>query len=253
MLQVRRDNQLTLLRSELLDRIPGIVHGFSTRRSERSDFTLSSASSNPLVEINRIRFCAAIGAPGWPILKLKQIHSGIVVEMADTSAAGNAIEGDAAVTQLCGAALAVQTADCVPILIADTEARMAAAIHAGWRGTAAGIAATAIARLCETYGVRPKNLTAAIGPHIGVCCYEVGPEVAEAIALPAAFERRADWKQPHLNLLEANRTQLLNAGIPEGQIDASSWCTRCRDDLFHSFRRDGKRTGHMLSIVGLAP
>ena len=122
MLQVKRQDQITFLRSEALDRIPGIVHAFSTRRGERNDFSLGPANSpNPMIQINRARFAAAIGAPGWPIIKLKQVHSGIVVDVDDTSAASEAVEGDAAVTSLRGIMLGVQTADCVPILIAGLE------------------------------------------------------------------------------------------------------------------------------------
>jgi YfiH family protein len=254
MLQVNRRDQITFLQSEKLSSIPGIVHAFSTRRSERNDFTLGPANSpNPMVHINRARFGAAIGAPGWPILKLKQVHSGIVVDMDDTSAAGEAVEGDASVTSLRGVAIGIQTADCVPILVTDSNATAVAAIHAGWRGTAARIAEATVARLREKYGVEPESLLAVIGPHIGVCCYEVGPEVVEAFSEPAAVERRPDWPKPHLNLGEANRRQLLSAGIPEAQIEISSLCTRCREDLFHSYRRDGKRMGHLLSVIGIAP
>src|SRR2546426_3837671 len=99
MLQVKRQDQITFLHSELLDRIPGVVHAFSTRRGERNDFSLGPwTSPNPMVHINRARFVAMIGAPGWPIIKLKQVHSGIVVDVDDTSAASEAVEADAAVT-----------------------------------------------------------------------------------------------------------------------------------------------------------
>lgn len=254
MLQVKRQDQVTFLRSEALDRIPRIVHAFSTRRGERNDFTLGTAASpNPMVEINRVRFLAAVGATGWPILKLKQVHSGVVVGMNDTSAAGEPVEGDASATALEGMILGVQTADCVPILIADSQARAVAAIHAGWRGTIARIAQSTIAQLRETFGVDPKNLVAVLGPHIGVCCYEVGEEVVEAVADPAVFERKPEWKKPHLDLAEANRRQLRDSGIPGSQIEMSSLCTRCREDLFHSYRRDGRRSGHMLSVIGIAP
>src|SRR5215470_20013499 len=122
MLQVKREAQITFLRSDALDRIPGVVHGFSTRRAERNDFSLGPLTSpNPMIKINRARFFAGIGAAGWPILKLKQVHSGVVCDMDDTMAAGDAVEGDAAVTSVRGALLGVQTADCVPILIADSE------------------------------------------------------------------------------------------------------------------------------------
>src|SRR6188474_3174740 len=108
MLQVKRVDQITLLHSAVLDGVPGIVHGFSTRRAERNDFSLGPADSpNPMVQINRVRFLASIGAPGWPIIKLRQIHSGIVVDVDDTSAAGEPVPGDAAITSLRGVALGV--------------------------------------------------------------------------------------------------------------------------------------------------
>jgi purine-nucleoside/S-methyl-5'-thioadenosine phosphorylase / adenosine deaminase len=254
MLQVERREQITVLHSEALDRIPGIVHAFSTRRGERNDFSLGPVDSpNPMIQMNRARFLAAIGAPGWPIIKLKQIHSGTVIDVEDTSAASEAVPGDAVVTSLRGVALAVQTADCVPILVAEGEGRAVAAIHAGWRGTAARIAQMAVVRLVEKFHLEAKSFHAAIGPHIGVCCYEVGDEVVHMIADPSAMERRAEWPRPHLNLAAANLKQLLDAGIPEMQIETSSLCTRCREDLFHSYRRDGKRIGHLLSVIGITP
>src|SRR5260370_27518427 len=144
MLQVKRQDQITFLQSEALGRVPGIVHAFSTRRSDRLDLTLGPhSSSDPRVQINRVRFLAAVDAPGWPIMKLKQVHSGVVVDMDDSSAATDAVEGDAAVTTLEGIMLGVQTADCVPILIAETSGAAVAAIHSGLRGTAAPIAVMA--------------------------------------------------------------------------------------------------------------
>src|SRR6185369_3511284 len=99
MLQVKRQDQITFIHSEVLDRVSGVVHAFSTRRGERNDFSLGPADSpNPMIQINRARFLAAIGAPGWPIIKLKQIHSGTVIDVDDTSGASEAVPGDAAVT-----------------------------------------------------------------------------------------------------------------------------------------------------------
>ena len=254
MLQVKRQDQITFLHSEMLDHIPGLVHAFSTRRAERNDFSLGPADSpNPMIQMNRARFLAAIGAPGWPIIKLKQIHSGIVVDVDDTSAASEAVAGDAALTALRGVVLAVQTADCVPVLVADIESRAVAAIHAGWRGTAAGIVKIAVTRIIEKFHIAPKSLHAVIGPHIGVCCYEVGEDVVQAMPDASAVETGEEWSKPHVNLAAANRRQLIEAGIPETQIETSSLCTKCREDLFHSYRRDGKRMGHLLSVIGLAP
>jgi YfiH family protein len=254
MLQVKRQDQITFLHSEVLDRIPGLVHAFSTRRSERNDFSLGPFDSpNPMIQINRARFLAAIGAPGWPIIKLKQIHSGIVVDVDDTTFAGEPVSGDAAITSLRGVILGVQTADCVPILIADDEGRAIAAIHAGWRGTAARIADKTVTRLNEKFRVPAQSLRAVIGPHIGVCCYEVGEEVVRDIANPDAIETRSEWPKPHLNLTTANRKQLLDAGLSEERIEVSTLCTKCREDLFHSYRRDGKRMGHLFSVIGIQP
>jgi polyphenol oxidase len=254
MLQVKRRDQITFLHSEALDRVPGVVHAFSTRRAERNDFSLAPPDSpNPMIQMNRVRFLAAIGAPGWPIIKLKQIHSGAVIDVDDTSAAGDAVEGDAAVTALPGVALAIQTADCVPILIAHNEGRAVAAVHAGWKGTAARIAHTAVLRLNQKFAIDPKSLTVVIGPHIGPCCYEVGEEVVRMIGDAAAIERRSEWPKPRLNLAAANLRQLTDAGIPAAQIESSTLCTRCREDMFHSYRRDGKGMGHMLSVIGITP
>jgi YfiH family protein len=254
MLQVNRVGQVTLLSSTALGSIPGIVHGFSTRRADHSEFTLGpTGSENPAIQINRARFLAATEMSGWPVLKLKQVHSDIVRDMKDTWASNEPLEGDAAITQLRGATLGVQTADCVPILLADRHGTAVAAIHAGWRGIASQIAAKSVARLVKDYGVAVTDLVAVIGPHNAVCCYEVGEEVVEAIDDPASIERKPEWLKPHLNQALANQRQLLDTGIPEDQIVVSNLCTQCRSDLFYSYRREGKRAGRMLSVIGILP
>ena len=133
-----------------------------------------------MVQMNRAQFLAALGAPGWPIIKLQQVHSGTVLDIDDTSAASEPVEGDAVITSIPGIMLGILTADCVPILIADEDGKAVGAAHAGWRGTAARIAETAVLRLIEKFRIEPQKLTAAIGPHIGPCCYEIGEEVASA-------------------------------------------------------------------------
>src|SRR5213083_215160 len=254
MLQIKRRDQITFLQSEALGRVPDIIHAFSTRRGDTRDLNLGPHSSaNPIVQMNRVRFLASVGLPGWPMMKLRQVHSDRVVNIQDTSAATDAVEGDAAVTALTGAVLGVQTADCVPILIADSHGRAVAAVHAGWRGTAARIVESTVARLRVQFALEPQDLVAAVGPHIGVCCYEIGLEVVDAMADPALFEYKPEWMKPHLNLGEANRRQLINSGLRDEGIEVSSLCTRCRNDLFHSYRRDGKKMGPMLSIIGIVP
>ena len=254
MLQVNRTSQITLLRAPELQTISGVLHAFSTRRAEHNEFTLGpDASSNPAIALNRARFLAAAGMPGWPLLKLRQVHSGAVRIMKDTWAANEPLEGDAAITDRRGVALCVQTADCVPILISHREARCVAAVHAGWRGTAEGIARSAVSRLIEEYGIRASDLVAVIGPHNAVCCYEVGDDVVQAVDYPDAFLQRSEWAKPHFDQARANLYQLRQAGIPEAQIVVSNLCTQCRSDLFFSHRREGARAGRLLSIIGIAP
>jgi YfiH family protein len=195
----------------------------------------------------------AVGMTGWPLLKLKQFHSDLVLDMKDTWAASQPVDGDAAITALGGATLGVQTADCVPILIADRQARVVAAVHAGWRGIAGRIAEKAVGHMVQIHGVAPDDLIAVIGPHNAVCCYEVGEEVVDAVNDPAAILRKPDWQRPHLNQALANKHQLMEAGIPEAQVITSNLCTYCRGDLFYSYRREGERTGRMLSVIGITP
>jgi copper oxidase (laccase) domain-containing protein len=110
-----------------------------------------------------------------------------------------------------------------------------------------------VARFVVDYGIPAADLIAVIGPHNAVCCYEVGEEVVEAMNDPASILRKPEWNRPHLNQALANQRQLLAAGIPEGQIVVSNLCTQCREDLFYSYRREGKVAGRMLSVIGILP
>jgi YfiH family protein len=169
------------------------------------------------------------------VLTIRQIHSDIVVE------AGSGVsEGDALVSD--GRLVGVRTADCVPILLADPRSRAVAAIHAGWRGTAANIVARAVQVLITSYHARPEEVLAAIGPSIGHCCYEVGPEVAEKFG-PAGIGR------VHLDLPGENARQLRAAGV--GDVWKAGACTFCEASRYYSYRREKERTGRMLSWIGL--
>jgi len=166
---------------------------------------------------------------------LQQIHSARVL-VADRP--GLAGDGDALVTERAGVTLSVRTADCYPILLVDVESRVVAAVHAGWRGTSAGIAAEALRRMNAT----PERVWAAIGPGIGACCYEVGAEVAGLFGHPHAGR---------VDLAEANRRQLLEAGVLDRNIDLLRHCTRCDAERFHSYRRDNERAGRMISWIAV--
>ncbi len=155
--------------------------------------------------------------------------------------------GDALFTRQRGRPLAVFTADCVPLVVADPERRVLGLAHAGWRGTVRGIAGRLVAALVEQAGARPDRLRAAIGPSIGPCCYEVDEPVVGPLrtAFPEAWER---WARPGaagrpghwwLDLWAANADQLAAAGVPSGAISSPRLCTGCQRDLFFSYRKEG--------------
>jgi hypothetical protein len=168
---------------------------------------------------------------------LKQIHSAVVWIVDQPGCAG---EGDALVTDQAGLSVSVRTADCYPILLADQRRRAVAAVHAGWRGTAAGIIAKTIQRMHARFGTDASELRVAIGPGIGACCYEVGLDVA----LQFGFERAGC-----IDLAEINRLQLVAAGALESKIDTVAGCTKCDPLRFHSFRRDHENAGRMVSFI----
>jgi YfiH family protein len=170
---------------------------------------------------------------------LRQIHSDRCLMAATPACIG---EGDALVTCSPGLGLSIRTADCFPILLADTGHRAIAAIHAGWRGTALGIVGAVLKRMHVEFKTHPEVVFAAIGPGIGKCCYEVAEDVASRFGDPAA--RRID-------LAATNRAQLIAAGVPESQIDVLGLCTFCDPERFHSFRRDKDRAGRMVSYIRL--
>ena len=172
---------------------------------------------------------------------LKQIHSGIVLLGAQIGCAG---EGDALVTAHAGVPVSVRTADCYPILLADERNHAVAAVHAGWRGTAARIAVRALEEMHRLYGSAAADVYSAIGPGIGACCYEVGADVARQFGLEQAGR---------IDLAAINRRQLLEAGIAEHRIDVLGGCTKCDTHLFHSHRRDQSAAGRMVSYIGRPP
>jgi YfiH family protein len=198
-----------------LDSIEWLEHGFGTRLSD-------------------------IPARFPNLATLKQVHSAACV--AAEGRAGLLGNGDALLDNTPGAVVAVKTADCVPILLVDERSRAVAAVHAGWRGTVARIAEAAVAAMRDRFGSAPGDLHAAIGPGIGKCCYEVGPEVA------AQFGERG---MAHIDLTAVNRRQLIEAGVTARRIHASNLCTMCRPQEFHSFRRDKEAAGRLYSFAGI--
>jgi YfiH family protein len=178
---------------------------------------------------------------------VKQIHSNACI-IAD-GRAGCIGQADALVSNTAGLALGIHTADCIPVLIVDPERRAVAAVHAGRRGTAASIVVRVIETLAARFGSRPAVLLAAIGPGICGRCYVVGPEVA--IQFAPWFPERTDLaRRTTLDLIEANRRQLIAAGLPHGAIYTGAPCTACHIHEFYSYRVEGK-TGRLLAAVGI--
>lgn len=198
-----------------LDSFAWLVHGFGTR----------------LVDIPALFANLAT---------VKQIHSSTCVP-AD-GRRGVITQADALLEDTPGSVVAVKTADCIPILLVDERRRAVAAVHAGWRGTVAHIAAKAVEALAARYGTAPADVHAAIGPGIGVCCFEVGPEVAVEFG---------EQGRTHIDLTEVNRRQLLESGVTPERIYASNLCTMCRPAEFHSYRRDREVAGRLYSFAGI--
>jgi YfiH family protein len=176
---------------------------------------------------------------------------------------GRATRGDALATNQPGVALAVRAADCVPMLMAAPASGIVAAVHAGWRGTAARVAAAAVSTLERRFGCRPSDLVVAIGPSIGVCCYEVGSDLVDAFAAAGHARSVIDrWfvsrparrgsrerSRLHLDLVAASRDQLVLAGVPEDQIHACGLCTAMHLDVLTSYRAEQSRAGRLVGVI----
>ena len=187
------------------------------------------------------------------VVRVRQVH-GVGVAQADRLRVGeiNAVEADALVATHAGVVAAVATADCVPVLLFDPETMWCAAVHAGWRGTLAGVVDRAIDAAVGA-GATPQGLFAAIGPAIGGCCYEVGGDVAEGFrraGLPVL--EPVGSEKPALDLRAINRRRLESSGLRPERIQVCGPCTRCRSDLYHSYRADRDAAGRQLSWIGSA-
>ncbi len=246
-----------LQRSALMSRDPAVVHGFTTRHGGVSEGPLTSLNlaqrpgeSEAALEENWSRVAAALELPGAAIGLASQTH-GVTVLNGDAATRPGRVdlgEGDAIVLTKPEALIAVRVADCVPILLRAPGA--VAAVHAGWRGTAAGIVTQALEVLTARAGVSPAEVVAAIGPAIGPCCYEVGDEVAQALlaVAPEAVALRPGPRRPHADLRAVNEALLRAAGVRE--VEQVGPCTRCSPDHF-SHRREGEATGRLAAVIGL--
>jgi len=203
---------LSLLRASTLDELAFVEHGFGTRHD------------GPWPETTT---CTTI----------RQIHSDQVIEATEPGVAG---EGDALITNRPGLFVSIRTADCVPILLADPVNRVVGAVHAGWRGTVAGILSRTLEKMAQLYATRPADVHMALGPAILSCCYEVGPDVA------AHFGKTG---RGHIDLIGENRRQGVRAGVRLERIQSLDLCTSCDLGSFWSFRKEREAAGRMTSGI----
>ena len=198
-----------------------------------------------IVKENRSAFFGALGIGTDRLAFMQQVHGSVVKVVKEP---GTLPSCDGMVTNVREIYLCVTVADCVPVFILDREAHALAVVHAGWRGTAARIVVAAIGMLQTHFGGRASAMEAFIGPAAAACCYEVGDEVAAAFS--GQFSTGSVGKL-HLDLKEANRAQLIAAGVPDASVEIHAGCTIHESSLYHSFRRDGQQSGRMIGVVGL--
>ncbi len=219
-----------------LAEVPGCAHGFERRGPWSTGESRAAA---------RQRVEQAL-APLGRVLFLTQVHGATVCHAPWAGAPA----ADAAVLSTPGILAGIETADCLPVLLVDPQRRVAAAVHAGWRGSAAGVTNQALEALLQC-GCRAEDIRAALGPAIGPCCYEVGEELRERFGPDCApfFERRASGRWS-LDLRALNEWQLAQRGVRASQIHHLRECTACHPDRYCSYRRDGPGGGRMVSFVG---
>ena len=265
---------------------PWLIHGFSTRKGgftnvfgPKGDLSLGFGKhdSRDAVEKNRKKFFAALGATNMSLVSPKQIHSSDIKKIIEPPK--TTLTTDGLITNVPGILLTIQTADCVPILLVDVKKRGIGAFHAGWRGTVKRIVEKGVGTMRAEFGSDPKDIHAAIGPCIAQCCYAVGQEVidqfrsqfeyADKLFKPYFDDDPVKNKYPllfmtarapghsnlgpqiHLDLVEANRRQLLDAGVPARNIWSADECTSCDTKRFFSHRKQDGFTGRMMSVVGI--
>ena len=255
---------VTYFTSSLLE---DIAHAFSTRLGGVSQppwdsLNLGPGRGDPLESVleNYRRFCAAAGMDMERTVLAKQVH-GTTVRLCTAADAGKGLfrerdyTADALITNEKNLPLTVFSADCGNILLYDPVRAAAGAVHAGWRGCAAGILEKTVREMERAYGCAPGDIRAAIGPCIGQCCFETDGDVPEAMtaalgedAAPCLERRGAKW---HVDLAGLNRRWLLRAGLAPEHIETSGLCTGCRRDLFWSHRKMGERRGAQVAMIAL--
>ena len=257
------DNSISYLRSQALE---GVAHGFSTRLGGVSpapwdslNLGVGRGDTMENVQENYRRFCAVLGTDDRRAVLSKQIHEDVVRHVTEDDAGKGLYcdrdysSVDGMVTDVPHLPLVVFSADCNVILLYDPVRRAIGACHAGWRGTALGIAKKTAQEMVRLFGCNPANIRAAIGPAIGQCCFETDEDVPAALrdALGAEVEPHITWNgtKYHIDLKAVNALWLRKAGVE--RIDICDHCTACRPDLYWSHRKMGNARGAQIAMIAL--
>lgn len=254
--------EFTWLRVPQWERYKGLLHGFMGRRGGKSvgpyaglNVSYRVGDDAKIVSQNVCDMKLAVGIHDGRIITMKQIHGDQIIDVKDRNIK-EAGEGDGMKTGETEAFLGILTADCVPILFVAPEHKIVAVVHAGWRGTLAGIASKMVQLLNSQHGISPGGIEAALGPAIGPCCYEVKEDVSRPLVerwgkIAELCVEHRDGKT-YLDLRRLNRAILEQAGVSSQQIYHVGPCTSCAPDEFFSYRREKKATGRQISFIGWA-
>jgi YfiH family protein len=251
---------LSLIRSPKLNATGQLIHAFTTRHGGNSPTPLDSFNlarhwnteeSRTDAMHNRGILCGALGLDAEALTVPGQVHSTNIFHLESEKDHGTRLpDYDGVISARVGWPILLHFADCVPVMLFDTEKRVLAVLHAGWRGTAGGIASKGMQFLKETFQSDPRHVIGAVGPAIGSCCYETGENVPSALAGTVSniepFITRKNGK-PHPDLKAINAMQLLEAGA--GQVDVTQWCTACHPETFYSHRQSGGKTGRQGALA----
>jgi hypothetical protein len=263
MFSLSEKNTVEYLHSPMLSNCDFLVHAFCTRHGgvSQDDYKSLNMSFREGDEEFRVlqnwdKLASAFNIPMENFLVLNQVHGDnvfVIKPHGDYFTSREALNYDAILTNRTDLAICIKTADCVPVFVVDRIKKVIAAVHAGWRGSALGITAKVVRLMQNSYGSEPQNILAAIGPSIGACCYEVDLPAADAFRCQNNAEdflfpgkRKNRWM---LDLVEANRRQILDCGIPAANIEASDLCTVCCRDDFFSHRGSGGITGRQINFM----
>ncbi|MFH1017187.1 MAG: peptidoglycan editing factor PgeF [Pseudomonadota bacterium] len=253
---------LPLLMSPKLEAVEGLVHGFSTRAGGASQDPYNSLNlgwgtgdSDESVEENYRRLAEALGTSPERIFGVHQVHGALVVEVeAGKDRRGySSASGDALITAVPDTFLAVRVADCLPILIVDPIRHALGIVHAGWRSTLAKALPATVSVMSRRFQTSPSDLVVALGPGIGACCFEVSGAIAALFEQEIGLEK-SEWKEndtsAYMDLTAINARLAQSMGVFPDRIWRSGLCTKCNADRFFSYRRDGRRSGRMVGVIG---